>query len=201
MPHVIMGAMEAASTRERMIQSAVLLMGENGVEATSFSDVIEHSGAPRGSIYHHFPGGKAQLMEEATRFGGALITTGLTAALEQADPVAAVEGIAGFWRTALRDTDFAAGCPVVAATVEGGRLPGARAAAREAFSDWAELHAAILQRAGVEETRARSIGMLLVAAIEGAIVVARAERSQEPLDRVIDELQLVLAGAIGRASG
>jgi AcrR family transcriptional regulator len=201
MQHVIIRRVSDPSPRERMIQSAMLLVGERGVEATSFSDVLEHSGAPRGSIYHHFPGGKAQLMEEATRFGGQLITTGLTAALEQADPVAAVEGIAGFWRSALRETNYAAGCPVVAATVEGGRLPGARDAAREAFTRWAELHAEILQRAGVEEARARSIGTLLVAAIEGAIVVARAERSQEPLDRVIDELQLVLAGAVGRDSG
>src|SRR3954447_21569141 len=127
--------MVAPSAKERMIQSAVLLMGEHGVEATSFSEVIEHSGAPRGSIYHHFPGGKAQLMEEATRWGGELISVGLRHALEHADPATAVEGIAGFWRTALRETNYAAGCPVVAATVEGGRSPGAREAAREAFAD------------------------------------------------------------------
>jgi hypothetical protein len=136
-------------------------------------------------------------MEEATRWGGELISVGLRQALEHADPVAAVNGIAGFWRTALSDTDYAAGCPVVAATVEGGRTPGAREAASEAFADWAGLHAAILQRAGVEEARARSIGTLLVAAIEGAIILARAQRSQDPLERVIDELQLVLAEAVG----
>jgi AcrR family transcriptional regulator len=183
-----------------MIQSAMVLMGEHGVDATSFSEVIEHSGAPRGSIYHHFPGGKAQLMEEATRWGGELIAVGLARALEQEDPVAAVEGIAGFWRGALRETDYAAGCPVVAATIEGGRLPGAREAAREVFARWAGLHAAILERAGVEEGRARSIGTLLVAAIEGAVILARAERSQEPLDRVIDELQGLLAGAVTRSA-
>src|SRR4051812_17651056 len=122
-----------ASPRQRMIQSAMLLMGEHGVDATSFSQVIEHSGAPRGSIYHHFPGGKAQLVEEATRYGGDLIADGLSAALEHKDPVAAVDGIVDFWRAALRDTEFAVGCPVVAATVEGDRTPGAREAAAETF--------------------------------------------------------------------
>src|SRR5437016_3342573 len=149
--------MSSVSPRERMIRSAVLLMGEHGVEATSFSQVIEHSGAPRGSIYHHFPGGKAQLMEEATRWGGDLIAAGLTAALEQEDPVAAVNGIADFWRSALRETDFAAGCPVVAAAVEGDRTSAARKAAHDAFRQWEDLHAEILQRAGVAEQRARSL--------------------------------------------
>ena len=184
-----------------MIQSAMLLIGENGVEGTSFSQVLEHSRAPRGSIYHHFPHGKAQLIEEAVRAGGDLISTGLAAALEKEDPIAAVDGIADFWRAALRETDYAVGCPVVAATVDGGRIPGARDAAREVFERWAELQAAILQRAGVPEPRARSIGTLLVAAIEGAVVVARAKQSMEPLERVIDELHALLRSAIDRPVG
>src|SRR3954464_6044166 len=71
--------------RERMIQSALVLMGEHGVEGTSFSQVIEHSGAPRGSIYHHFPGGKAQLVEEATRYAGDAVAMLLADAGKKAD--------------------------------------------------------------------------------------------------------------------
>jgi AcrR family transcriptional regulator len=192
--------MPAASPRERMIQSAMLLIGEHGVEATSFSQVLEHSRAPRGSIYHHFPGGKAQLVEEATRWGGDLIAAGLAEALEKEDPIAAVDGVADFWRRALRDTNYAVGCPVVAATVDGGRIPGAVAAAREAFERWAGLHAAILRRAGVPEGRAQAIGTLLVAAIEGAVVVARAEGSLRPLEQVVDELHALLRSAVASAT-
>src|SRR5256885_3490363 len=80
--------------RERMIQSALILMGERGIEATSFSQVIEHSGAPRGSIYHHFPGGKSQLVEEATRYAGDTVAKLLGQAVEEAeDPVAAIDTI------------------------------------------------------------------------------------------------------------
>src|SRR5437588_13056340 len=182
-----------------MIQSAALLMGEHGVEGTSFSRVLEHSGAPRGSIYHHFPGGKSQMIEAATRLGGDFISAGLTAALEQEDPIAAVNGIAAFWRTALRSSDFAIGCPVVAATVDGGRTAGTLAAAREVFERWQELHAAILERAGVPKARARSIATLLVASIEGAVVLARAQRSDAPLEGVIDELHVVLRDAVDNA--
>ena len=69
MAGVIIDAREQLDARQRMIVSAALLIREHGVEATSFSAVLAHSGAPRGSIYHHFPGGKAQLVEEATRYG------------------------------------------------------------------------------------------------------------------------------------
>src|SRR3954471_22966161 len=104
----------ASDSRDRMIKSAALLFRENGYSGTGFSQVIEHSGAPRGSIYHHFPGGKEQLIEEATRYGGDVVVKLLTEAIEQHDPVAAVDSIGGFWRAVLYDSDFAAGCPVIA---------------------------------------------------------------------------------------
>jgi TetR/AcrR family transcriptional regulator, lmrAB and yxaGH operons repressor len=185
--------------RERMIESALVLMGEHGVEATSFSQVIEHSGAPRGSIYHHFPGGKAQLVAEATRHAGDVVVELLEHAAEQPDPVAAVHAVADFWRTVLYDSDFAAGCPVVAATLEGDRSPAARDAARDAFERWEHLHTDILRRAGVPEERARSLASTAVSAIEGAIIVARAQRSNAPLERVVDELHTLLHDAIGDA--
>src|SRR3954447_9174933 len=131
-----------------MIESAALLIRERGVDATSFSDVLEHSGAPRGSIYHHFPGGKAQLVEEATRYAGDAVVKLLSAAVDRADsPVAAVEAVVGFWRTLLYSSDFAAGCPVLAATLEGDHNPGARVAAREVFQRWEDLYAELLIKA------------------------------------------------------
>src|SRR4051794_23619118 len=162
MQHVIIRCVSDASPRERMIQSAMLLVGERGVEATSFSEVIEHSGAPRGSIYHHFPGGKAQLMEEATRWGGELISAGLRQALEHADPVAAVDGIAGFWRAALRDTNYAGGCPVGAATVEGVSSPGPVGAAGGECAGWAGRGAAGGRGGGVGEGCVRVVVRLVV---------------------------------------
>src|SRR3954451_20138647 len=105
MPYVI--AMSDTSPRKKMIESAALLMRERGVEATSFSDVLEHSGAPRGSIYHHFPGGKAQLIEEATRFAGEFISEGGRAARESGDPLRVLDGIYQVWRRVVNDSSFA----------------------------------------------------------------------------------------------
>src|SRR3954453_21100351 len=100
------------SPRQRMIQSAALLMREVGVENTSFSQVVAHSGAPRGSIYHYFPGGKAQLVEEAVRCAGEFISQAFRHPLDTGDPLELLHTSEAFWRGVLEGSDFAAGCPV-----------------------------------------------------------------------------------------
>src|SRR5436309_1252672 len=107
------------NARRRMVESAAVLMREKGVEGTSFSDVIDASGAPRGSIYHYFPRGKAQLVEEATRYGTEFVIAGLTTLLERADVAASVRTFGSFYAQILRDSVFSAGCPVLAAALEG----------------------------------------------------------------------------------
>jgi TetR/AcrR family transcriptional repressor of lmrAB and yxaGH operons len=183
--------------RERMVRSALTLMGEQGIEATSFSQVIAHSGAPRGSIYHHFPGGKAQLVDEATRYAGQIIVDLLNEAAEShEDPVAALDAIAEFWRTLLHDSEFAAGCPVLAAVLEGDRSPAARETAREVFARWQRIWTELLVRAGVDKDRARSLAAIAISATEGAVILARSQRSNLPLERVARELRTLFHQAI-----
>jgi AcrR family transcriptional regulator len=192
-----MAQLQQEHPRERMVRSALILMGEQGVEATSFSQVIEHSGAPRGSIYHHFPGGKSQLVEEATRYAGESIVTLLNeAAAEHDDPIAALDAISDFWRTLLYDSEFAAGCPVLAAVLEGDRSPAARDAAREVFEQWQRTWTKLLVRAGVANDRARSFAAHAISATEGAVILARSQRSNLPLERVARELRTLFHEAV-----
>jgi AcrR family transcriptional regulator len=179
-----------------MITSAALLMRERGVEATSFSDVLAHSGAPRGSIYHHFPHGKAQLIEEATTYAGEVTSSGLIAALAHEDPIGAIRAFTAGWIALLRESGFSAGCPVVAASLEGDRTPGAREAAAGAFARWEELLAGALEPHLADAGRARSLAALVIASIEGAVVLARAQRSTAPLTAVAEELERALVAAI-----
>ena len=173
-----------------------MLMRERGVEATSFSDVLALSRAPRGSIYHHFPGGKAQLVEEATLYAGEFTAAGLAAALAGDDPVAAVRSFASSWVQTLHESDFGAGCPVVAATLEAEHSPGAREAAATAFARWEDLLADGFERHLPSRERARSLATLVLAALEGAVVLARAERSTAPLERVAGELERQIVAAL-----
>lgn len=185
--------MASAPPRQRMIQSAALLMQQHGVEATSFRQVLEHSGAPRGSIYFHFPDGKSQLVTEATRFAGEFIAAGLVAALDENDLTTALGVFVDTWQSVLESSDFAAGCPIVAATLEGERMSGAVEAAGEAFAEWERLLAEALQRHGVQPERALSLSTLAIAAIEGAVVLGRAQHSSAPLTRVARELERLIA--------
>jgi AcrR family transcriptional regulator len=179
-----------------MIESAAVLMRERGIEATSFSSVIDHSGAPRGSIYHHFPEGKAQLIEEATRFAGAYSAAMIAAALEHGDVSTAVDRFVAFWRSILTSSEFAAGCPVVAAALDVDPVSRARGEAGGAFGEWRRLLAQALESRGVDSERAAALATVVIASVEGAVVLCRAERSLEPLEHVAAELEQLLSSAI-----
>ena len=180
-----------------MINSAIALFRKHGVEATAFSDVIEHSGAPRGSIYHHFPAGKSQLAEEATRRAGEIFTASIAESTSAGDPVATIRTMTGLYADGLERTGYALGCPIAAASLEGERSPGARDAAGETFAAWEDLLARAFRRRGVPRARSRSLATLAISAIEGAILLARAQRSTEPLKRVGRELEAVARDALG----
>ena len=105
------------SPRERMVVSAALLIRERGAHPTAIADVLEHSGAPRGSAYHYFPGGRTQLLCEAIDYAGEYIASKISTA---GSGLEALDGLVADYRKQLLRTDFRAGCPVVAVTVEAG---------------------------------------------------------------------------------
>src|SRR5262252_7733943 len=106
----------AGDVRERMIDSAIRLLAKHGLQATSFAEVLELSGTPRGSVYHHFPGGKEELVAAAVDRAGERAT----AALDESEEVSA-EAITslflGIWRDLLVRTHCTSGCAVLAVTV------------------------------------------------------------------------------------
>ncbi len=172
-----------------MIVSTALLIRERGAHSTAISDVLEHSGAPRGSAYHHFPGGRTQLLCEAVDHASEFTAARIAKADSSVDAVDVI--VAGFRKTLL-DTDFRAGCPVVAVAVEAGNEPVVERAAA-AFARWTGLIGRRLQDDGVDPARAEELATLLVTSIEGAIVVARAARDVRPLDLVHRQLRAIVA--------
>ena len=187
-----------SDSRNRMIQSAALLFRENGYSGTGFRDVIAHSGAPRGSIYHHFPGGKEQLAADTVEWAGAVIERQIARAAQHGDPIAALRIFVNAWREVLEDSDFRAGCPIVAVAAEADAGSTATAAAAGAFARWQELIARTMVDAGVSRTDARRLATLVVAAIEGAILLCRARRDIRPLRDVHRALETTLRTAISR---
>ncbi|MDV3135126.1 TetR/AcrR family transcriptional regulator [Mycobacterium sp. 29Ha] len=193
------------SPRERMVISAALLIRERGAHPTAIADVLQHSGAPRGSAYHYFPGGRTQLLCEAIDYAGEYIAAKIAKAESGVD---ALDRLFADYRKQLLKSDFRAGCPVVAVSVEAGdpAKPDAATAVIEraaaAFSRWTDLITTRLISDGVPKKRAAELAMLTTTSVEGAIVVARASRDVAALDLVHGQLRaLVLAETSERKPG
>jgi AcrR family transcriptional regulator len=188
------------SPRERMVVSAALLIRERGAHATAISDVLEHSGAPRGSAYHYFPGGRTQLLCEAVDFAGEHVGALIT---EPGSSGELLDTLIDTYRRQLLETDFRAGCPIVAVSVEAGdeqdreRMAPVVERAAAVFDRWNDLIAARFISDGIAPDRARDLAMTATAALEGAIVLARVRRDLTPLDAVHRQLRnlLVAEGA------
>jgi TetR/AcrR family transcriptional regulator, lmrAB and yxaGH operons repressor len=179
----------ADGARDRMVDSAVKLLAMQGFHGASFSSVLEDSKAPRGSIYHHFPGGKDELIRAAIDRSGRTAN----AVVDRLHGLPADEVVGGFvavWRAVLRMSDFRAGCSVLGATVSGSD-DEAVARAAEAFRSWEARLASALVAAEVPD--ADDVATLLIASCEGAVVLCRAQRSFEPLDRVERSLLRLVA--------
>ncbi|OBI84192.1 TetR/AcrR family transcriptional regulator [Mycobacterium sp. 1245805.9] len=187
------------SPRERMVVSAALLIRERGAHATAISDVLEHSGAPRGSAYHYFPGGRTQLLCEAVDYAGEHVAAFITEAGGSAE---LLDTLIDKYRRQLLDSDFRAGCPVVAVSVEAGdaedreRMAPVVERAAAVFDRWSDLIAARFVADGIPADRAGELAVLATSALEGAIVLARVRRDLTPLDAVHRQLRRLLAAEL-----
>jgi AcrR family transcriptional regulator len=199
-----------SETRARMVAGAADLMSRRGVNGTSMRDVVRHTGTPRGSIGHHFPRGKQQLIEDALVFAGKQVSGPLEHLTHSRGAVAGLRAFIALWRQTLEKSKFQAGCPVLAVAVEqyvndatekDGEPDEAAQRhlldlANGVFADWQRIMFTALRHEGVAPARARRLAALVIASTEGAVAMCRAARSVQPLDDVRQELELVLAGAL-----
>jgi AcrR family transcriptional regulator len=176
-----------------MVTSAAQLLRSHGVDGTSFSRVLEHSAAPRGSVGHHFPGGKREMLVDAVRWAGDVATHVMRDSLERGDSPAELFGrFCAFHRRALVDSAYAAGCPIGAVAFEAYADPELRPAVEAVFADWRAVLREVLLAAGRPEPDAEALADVCIAAYEGALMLARVDRSTAPLDRVEAQLRPLL---------
>ena len=189
-----------SDARQRMLDSATTLIRQRGASATSLDDILAHSRAPRGSIYYYFPGGRTQLIEEAVERAGASIEQ-LLADAGDLTPVEVFDGFVSAWRDGIVASSFLSGCPVLAVAIESNEdTPQLTAAAARAFASWRGALSALLRRHGVPPAEARRLSSLVVAAVEGAVAISRAERTLQPLDDIAQTIRPLLRDAVTRRS-
>ena len=175
-----------------MLVSAVEVLRERGVDGLTIDAVLERSGAPRGSVYHHFPGGRSQLLREALQFAG----DEMIAQIDQAAGVGAIallHQIVALWSRVLIDSDYAAGSPVLAAAVSRGQDDAELAeVGAQIFRRWRDAATAAYARQGVDIAEATALAHTTIAAMEGAVLLSRSMRSLDPINDVAREIEFLV---------
>ncbi len=177
----------ASDVRDRMVQGAAILLAKHGVQATSFSAVLAYTDAPRGSVYHHFPGGKDELIAAAVEAAGANAVAVLDT-LDGEAPTTVIDGFMAMWRSVLTRSALTAGCSVLAVTVSAESEDHVDAAGR-VFRSWRARLAELLERGGLSSGAASDLAVTAVAAAEGAVVMARAERDMTAFEAAHRQLR------------
>jgi TetR/AcrR family transcriptional repressor of lmrAB and yxaGH operons len=176
----------ASGTRHRMVVGATRLLAERGLQETSFAEVLELTGTPRGSIYYHFPGGKDELIASAVDLAGSH-AMGLIDTFEGLDAAQVTSRFVGMWRSVLVASDFRAGCSVLAVTISTDS-PDLLSHVSNVFRTWRTRLAELLAAGGLTADAAARFSALLIASTEGAVVLSRAEKSLDPFELVAGEL-------------
>jgi AcrR family transcriptional regulator len=172
--------------RARMVESAAMLIRERGIHGVGLREVVTHSGGPRGSLGRYFPGGKTQLVTEAIDLALAEIFVELERTLSEAKTFPeAISEIVTPWRYLLVEHDFALGCPLAATVVDAvAANPDLRVHVSELLARYQATVASVYVKFGDPPAIADEQSTVLLAALEGALILARARRSTEPIDTV-----------------
>jgi AcrR family transcriptional regulator len=167
--------MAAPSTRDRILTATGELFRRKGYAATGLKAVVAEAGAPFGSLYHHFPGGKQQLATEVIHASGAYFQALVCAVYDgRPDTASSIEAVFAGAAEVLAATDFRDACPITTVALEVASTDEVlRRATAEVFEAWTD---ALTERVG---DRDRALAVL--SALEGAFVLCRATRSTEPM--------------------
>lgn len=175
-----------------MLISAAEVLRERGAAGVTIDAVLARSGAPRGSVYYHFPDGRNQILAEALQYAGDAIT-------EVIDEAAAKGGMylvrrfVEFWEGLLVESDFTAGCPVAAAaTGSADDEPVLTTVAGNIFGHWRDALAGAFVADGFDRPEAASLALMCIASLEGAVVLCRSGRSVEPLRDVARQIEFLV---------
>jgi len=178
-----------SDSRERLIDAASVLLRRQGYQATGMAQIVETSGAPRGSLYFLFPGGKEELAIAAIRASAAEFAEHIAAAAAAPDVRSFCATLAEHLAADLTASDYAEGCPVSTVTLDSTPgSPALTAACGQAYDSWQRAIAGALTSYGVSQRRAARLAVVMLAAVEGALLLCRAKRSLRPLEAVHKEI-------------
>jgi TetR/AcrR family transcriptional repressor of lmrAB and yxaGH operons len=179
------------SSKTAFVAAMQELLRQRGYAASGLGEIVARSGAPKGSLYFHFPGGKQELAVAAMERSAVQLHHAIAAVLDSSDDVnEAIGRLVDALAAGLAHSQFADGCPIATVALEtAGESEAMRAAAQAAFDSWLNVIQERLTRAGLDPALAEQRAFLVLAAIEGGLILARARGEIAPLVAVGSQLR------------
>jgi TetR/AcrR family transcriptional repressor of lmrAB and yxaGH operons len=180
---------KAAGHKENLVRTAMRLFRRQGYASTGLQQIVAESGAPKGSLYHYFPSGKEALGEAAVRMAGGMMLEMLSGlARRHREPKAFLRAYCKVMAGWMAESGFGSGCPIATTLLETApQSPAITAAGAHAIDAWIEVIGGVLENGGLPSRAARTRAELVIAAMEGALILSRVRRSTRP---ILDVAQL-----------
>jgi TetR/AcrR family transcriptional repressor of lmrAB and yxaGH operons len=182
--------------KEKTLAAAAKLFSQRGYHGTALHDILGASGAPRGSLYFHFPSGKEEIGEGALALGAEAVRAFIAHAAATSQTASAfVSALARGMAANLEGSGYCEGCPVATIALEtAAQIEALGGAARTAFESWEREIKHALVRFGMKAADADRAATAILAQLEGALLLSRTYRSLEPMRRAEKALALMVAG-------
>jgi AcrR family transcriptional regulator len=174
----------ATSTKDRILDTTAEMFRRYGYTGTGLKQIVQKANAPFGSLYHHFPGGKEELGAEVIRRSGRMYQDLVTAIFDTSATIdSSVDNVFSGAAAVLLATDYADACPIATVALEvASTNEPLRQATAEVFEAWVVAATERFTAARIAAPKARELAIGMIAALEGAFVLARATRSTEPME-------------------
>jgi len=178
------------SSRDAFIDTTGRLLRRQGYAGTGLNEIVALSGAPKGSLYFHFPGGKEELAVAAMERTGEQLRAAIATVLSSSEDLGEALGrLLDALATGLERSGYRDGCPIATVALEAAADSDAlRAAATGALDSWLHALEERLVAAGLDRRAAARRAALVLAAIEGGLILARTRQDLGPLQAVREEL-------------
>jgi TetR/AcrR family transcriptional repressor of lmrAB and yxaGH operons len=191
---------KVTDSKEKTLAAAAKLFRRRGFHGTALQDILAAGGAPRGSLYFHFPGGKEEIGEAALAMAGEATRQGIARAAEASESAEIfLTRLARRMASDLAESSFQEGCPIATTALEtSAQSEVLGAATRGAFQKWEGEIARVLQRFGIADADAEELATIVLSQFEGALLLARTYHDPTPLRRAEQALKLLLTAYSGK---
>lgn len=189
-------------TRDRLVAAMADTLQTRGLNGRGLNDILAQAQAPKGVLYHHFPGGKQALAVAAIEALVDQMLTGMDSLFtRQPDPLRALVAWVGRAQQQLARSGFERGCPLATVALESTPDDLAlRAALSAGFVRIRHRLAQALTTGGLDAARAHSLATLVIAAYEGGLIQARVAGNTQPMQDTADSLMHLLQLALPPSS-